>query len=1167
MYLKSLTMKGFKSFADPTTLDFEPGVTVVVGPNGSGKSNVVDAIAWVLGAQGPSIVRSAKMDDVIFAGTADRAALGRAEVLLVIDNASRRLPADLNEVTIRRTIFRNGDSEYALNGVECRLLDVQELLSDGGIGRQQHSIISQGQLDSILSARPEDRRVAIEEAAGILKYRRRRERAVRRLEGAEASLVRLGDLLREVRRQVRPLERQAASAERHAELATELRSVALALGASEIRAMRLDKAEASASLKRLAERAQERASRRETLALSITEAEARMSADPADRLVPLRARTDRLEERTRGLAAVLQARERSRSALALALDEAAGVASLTDTRDRLRTELEGTGAVAERLALEWSTLALDESKLIEQEAAHADAFADLSGGALETAAVKRAEIARRIEARDVAARQRATTAERLDSLRARREHFTERLAAAAAALEALAPALITARAGLDGLETAVALADAARTRTERELATTRESRAGLAARTEALDLALSEVRSRAGAERLGSLSGVLGSLVDLVEVDPPVSLAFEAAVHAALDATVCADEATARAAVAALRAAAEPGSVLLADINVGSAGRPSLGGGAFWLADRVRGRRGNLAGVLDRLIGGVAVVDGDLDAALNCLARSDVATVVTPEGDVYSRHGWRIGAGRSGATLDALERANDELAAIGELLADREAADGAARAAIEVARAALRGAESRVLQLEREHRQAESERGETAALLAVLTEEEAAAAEALREEDTLRAELDAELTTERTALGEAESAAEIEQARAAAARSARTDLDDRAKALSALRRDLEVRSAALEERRGQLEARVGELSAEIDRRNFAIVDAGARRDALEQERTAVTGLVAELETARSALFATKARVDAAFEGRRANAATELGRITLWRNERDALEAETERARNERQRVEIELAQLEVREEGAIDTLRRELDVSPEEALAAGPVDLPEGVTVVERRAQLDREIRELGPVNLLAKEELDALVERSTFLESQIEDANSARRELNGVIRAVDAEIADVFAAAFADVSRNFELLVTALFPGGTGRLSLTAPDDLLETGVEIEARPAGRTIRRLSLLSGGERSLVALAFLFSIFRSRPSPFYLMDEVEAALDDVNLVRFLALLEEFREEAQLLVVSHQKRTMEIADSLYGVTMQPGGASKVVSERLAPRRATSAPGRPN
>ena len=390
MYLKSLTLKGFKSFADPTTLELEPGVTVVVGPNGSGKSNVVDAVAWVLGAQGPRVVRSSRMDDVIFAGTSKRSALGRAEVSLTIDNSSRRLPIDLNEVTVTRTLFRTGESEYALNGVPCRLLDVQELLSDTGVGRQQHVIVGQGQLDAVLAARPEDRRMVIEEAAGILKFRRRRERAERRLETSEAGLARLQDLLREVRRQLKPLERQAASALRHEELAGELRSLRLFVAGRELVELNERLTGGARAVARLDEEAARVTAELERLDAAMAHAQGELGEERAEELTPLVGRLEQLVERTRGLLALSQERRRARAALAAAQEDADAIVALETEHARVLEDLERTEAGARTLAPEWEALRAAEAQFAEAEERHAEQFgvAEVAGAAPDAAAVR-----------------------------------------------------------------------------------------------------------------------------------------------------------------------------------------------------------------------------------------------------------------------------------------------------------------------------------------------------------------------------------------------------------------------------------------------------------------------------------------------------------------------------------------------------------------------------------------------------------------------------------------------------------------------------------------------------------------------------------------------------------------------------------------------------------
>lgn len=474
-------------------------------------------------------------------------------------------------------------------------------------------------------------------------------------------------------------------------------------------------------------------------------------------------------------------------------------------------------------------------------------------------------------------------------------------------------------------------------------------------------------------------------------------------------------------------------------------------------------------------------------------------------------------------------------------LAEARAAEQAAAdadAANRVRLAAARDALARTL-AEREHviGEAESLRAHLAGL-----------AERIRRERARVAELEAALP--------ALEAAEAEGLqRAAAHRAARARLDERAGALGALRRDLDVAVAGLHERRTMLQRRLAEIEARLARDREERSAAAARRAAVET-------LVARLDALGAVVARHETTVDerlgvlrAARERATAAARAAAGRLEAARRERAETERRMEELRERLRRAELEEAEVRLRFEAAVEALRRELDCEPDRAVATRCPPLPPGVSANERARELERELRLLGPVNPLALEEHAALEERYRFLEGQIEDVKASRRELTKLIRAIDEEIVGVFRAAFADVAANYEKLFASLFPGGSGRLRLTDPDDLLATGIEIEACPPGKTVRKLSLLSGGERSLTALAFLFAVFRSRPSPFYLLDEVEAALDDVNLHRFLALVDEFRDEAQLLIVSHQKRTMEAADCLYGVTMQPGGSTRVISERVS------------
>jgi len=1162
VFLKTLTLKGFKSFADPTSIELEPGITVVVGPNGSGKSNVVDAVAWVLGAQGPKVVRSTKMDDVIFAGTSKRPALGRAEVSLTIDNSSRRLPLEVAEVTIKRTLFRTGESEYAINGAPCRLLDIQELLSDAGVGRQQHVIVSQGQLDSVLQARAEDRRMVIEEAAGVLKFRRRRERSERRLESSEQNLLRLQDLQREVRRQLRPLERQAEAARRHDGLVAELRALRLHLDGRELESLGRRLASAERSYAELAER--EVAQRFELTRLDdlVATTESALSAvqawDGSDRL----GRAERLLERQRGVANVIAERRRTVAGSLAAVTEADVVASLEAESSRLGSDLAAAETAVDALVPERETLDGLEAELRRDEVA----FAGRGPGrppsppgppnARRARAEHDAARARLSSARETVAR----LAERLASFDRMRAEHEQRLAELAATIEASEVNHERLRAEHERLAAAERAAGTLANESESRARAAADRSHALQARAEALQAALDEARARAGVERLAGLTGVLGTLADVVEIDEGCEKGFEAAVEDALGTVVVDGTSAARDALRHLHDAGLHGGVLptggtRATSTVAALpSSPRLAAGVEPLRERVRSGVRGVDVVLDQLLAGVLLCREGLTEALRLAEELPGSTIVTLEGDRLSARGWRIGAARSGATRAALDtvRRDAEAAlrqartATSEADADREALAAARSSAADVARRFDNGLAART--------QAQSAQAQSAQSLVRLAAERSDASAAHEAALGQQAETEAELALCEAELTRAEFA-ELEALTVAEeATQARKSLDERARSLAVLRGELGMRAAGLEERRTLLATRRDEVERRLAGLDSARSGAAARRESLEAAGVALGRLAGELARLEGELTSARERLRTERAERELAVTSTADRLRKLRDERAAAERGLTGARELLQRVELERAEAQLRLETAVESLRRELECEPDEAIAAPCPELPPGIPALARVRELDRELRLMGPVNPLALEELAALEERDRFLGEQLEDVRSARRELGRVIRAVDEEIVGVFSQAFADVARHFEDLFSMLFPGGTGRLSLVDPDDLLSTGIEIEARPAGRNVRRLSLLSGGERSLVALAFLFAVFRSRPSPFYLMDEVEAALDDVNLHRFLDLVDEFRADAQLIVVSHQKRTMEAADVLYGVTMQPGGASKVVSERI-------------
>ncbi|MCY3561772.1 MAG: AAA family ATPase [bacterium] len=1010
MFLAGLTLKGFKSFADTTTIQLAPGLSVVVGPNGSGKSNIVDAISWVLGSQSPSALRSAQMDDVIFAGNPGRAALGRAEVTLTFDNADRRLPLDLDEVAISRTLFRSGDSAYAINGIGCRLIDISEMLSSAGVGRHRHVIVSQGHIDAVLQAKPAERRAILEEAAGVSAYRLRKEKALRRLEDTDANLARLGDQLDEVRRALRPLERQASLARRHGALAAELAALQIHRLGTELVELRERRRRAATERRDLADRRAAATRRLAALDGRIAQVETRLSAPGHVALAAASERLASLEELLQQAQRAIGRRQqdydrRRRGALAGDL-----LASLAEEAARLEADLGDLGAaetelVAERRRLDAATTALTA------EAQAQAGCSESSGAALAAAEQCRAE---------------------------------------AAAAEAAAAGA-------------------------RAAASSEHDR--WAARLEALALAFSEARARSGMEVLCGRAGVLGALGDLVTVEEGWEAAFEAAAADALAAAVTDSPASARAALEALVRAEASGSVLAAGAPDG--GPPPVGEP---LRPRIRGKAPAVEAVLDSLIGAVAVAPSWREAC-DAAAVHPGLTVVTAAGDCFSPTGWRV-------ALGAPDRAGAALAESRQRLESAERSLAEADRVLVAATAATAAADGRLAEVQQSVEAAE-----------------AAAREAAAELQRRRSDLDAE----------------------------RRSLDRRASEVGA-------RRAVTSERLGEIRTRLGGHEAAV-----ATADDDARRSTVLAELA--ERLAASAGECRRGLERLRARQRQLAEAGRV-AAAQLEGDRRQRAELSAAVADAGEQLLAAQRAEDELR---LRIESVVETLADRHDCDEIRASGAERPKLPDGVTAPERIRELERLLRGIGPVNPLAAEEHDNLRRRHDELASQIEDVRSARRDLTKLVRSVDGEILEAFTRCYREVAESFESVFGVLFDGGAGRLSLTDPHDPLSSGVEIEAQPAGKSLRRLALLSGGERSLAALAFLFAVFRSQGSPFYVLDEVDAALDDLNLHRFLRLIEEFRTGAQLILVTHQKPTMEIADSLYGVTMRPGGASLVISER--------------
>ena len=1159
MFLKRLTVKGFKSFADRTTLEFEPGVAVVVGPNGSGKSNVVDAVAWVLGAQGARSLRGGKMEDVIFAGTPKRPASSKAEVSLTLDNSAGAIPIASRELTITRSLTRDGESGYAINGELCRLLDIAELLSHTGMGRTQHVIVGQGRLDSILQARPEDRRAVIEEAAGILKYRQRKEKAERRLEATAVNLERLGDLVKEVRRHLKPLERQADAARRHGGLTEELQAIRLHLAGREITTLTDRLATLGEKKDRVA--AEEAVAREQSARLEaeVAESEAALADLPADSLGDAVATAESLLARARGLGALVAEKRRNIDRSLAALADAGVVETLTAEAAKLRTDL--AGADEESAALEPRAAELDAiEETLEERRAELEPAGNLP--ARTAASDARAELA-------ALAGSIARTEAEQSRLEGRREPVRRRLARLAEE---------EAAAGVDELDetplvSAVESARHARETAEASAAAAEEARRTAdgevhrwAARADALEAALGDLRAGL-ASALDGVDGLLGPVVDLITIEPGMESAVAAALGEALRGVVARDADSARAALAALRSSGTAGTVLVPHAAAPSGAEPAsdfrgipvgerqLPEGARALAGCVGTSVPGLASVVERLLGGVVVIDRAWEQALSVALANPELVVVTPDGDrLDGRGAWHAGGTVIGATPAVAEEARRRAAEAGEARDRAEAALAEARTALEEARRweaagdkALDSHRARQAAVADAAERLETERAEAEAEAAAL-EEHAAALAAQAEADLARRQaLEA-------GYPELEAAEDEERLQESSRRAAAEALESETRAALAGRRQYDLQVAAVEERRRGLTNRLEEVEGRLVRHGEARLQAEERRAALAHRGDAYAAVDRAIQERITVLAEVHGRLRDQRRERSEAARAAAARLEALRSERATAERSVGDARERRARLEIEEAEVRTKLDAAMEACRRDLECEPEVALQAPAPPCPEGTTLAARGRELERELRQMGAINPLALEEYEAQKERYTLLESQLEDVKAARRDLHQIIRQVNEEIATHFASAYEDTERHFEALIATLFPGGSGRLRLTEPEDPLNTGIEIEARPSGKSVRRLSLLSGGERSLTALAFLFAVFRARPTPFYILDEVEAALDDVNLCRFVDLIQEFRDEAQLLVVSHQKRTMEAADCLYGVSMPPGGSSIVVTQRV-------------
>ncbi|GGO59631.1 chromosome partition protein Smc [Microbacterium nanhaiense] len=1149
MHLKSLTLKGFKSFAKPTTFALEPGVTAIVGPNGSGKSNVVDALAWVMGEQGAKSLRGGKMEDVIFAGTATRGPLGRAEVQLTIDNSDGALPIEYSEVSIRRTLFRSGQSEYAINGETCRLLDVQELLSDSGLGREMHVIVGQGRLDTVLRATPEERRGFIEEAAGILKHRRRKEKTLRKLEAMEQNLARLSDLAGELRRQLKPLGRQAEVARQAQTIAAEVRDAKARLFADDVVRLRTELADhARGEQERHTERLaleEQAAGIRGRIAHLEREQTARAVDDAQKTLFAL----EQVQERIRGLSSLATQRLAllgsdddadghhvtvSQQAIDAAHEEVArltdavgeaedAVAEASRTLVRARAELDGVDA---EISAQSARVAEYDMRLTTLRGA--------AEAAEQTLEAVRAGVVRQQAALDAANARRAETQSAFDGLEAV-EASEEAAARLQDAYESSQSAVAAAERSLEEVRDAHRSAE-------------READA-LEAKARALSSAL-DVKNAASSIIARGGDGIRGLVSESVQV----RAGYEAAIEAVLGPLASGVLVETR--EAAFEVAASTGDDGSVDVAIADAplGEAVPAGALERAVDAVTAPSGVL-GVL-----GAVLIAPDLDVARAALDDiPDHATIVTLAGEIVTARTIRAGSGGGLSRLALQAERDDATARLTELRA-RVEGFGAARREKQETLQAARAAQKEALQTLREHDARLAQEAEHVNRITV--RHEAAVAECER--------LAADVAAASAAVADAERRAEEARRQLERAQEEpRPVLDAAAREPLAAgverARDAEM-AAKLEiettkERLRAARAYAAGLERQREREQEAAEQAARRAVIRRRQREIAQGVADRLPPLLGSVSRSVAAArDALGEAQRVRGAVS-GELRQLRERESGIRERLARITESVHGLELQIHEKKLHLTSLLERVQSELGMGEEVLVAEyGPaVPLDDGGAFdrasQERRLRAaERQLSQLGRVNPLALEEFEALEQRHAFLTSQLDDLAKTRKDLMTIIGDLDERMQTIFADAFADTQAAFGEMFPILFPGGEGSISLTDPDDMLTTGIEVSVKPAGKKIERLSLLSGGERSLAAVALLTAIFKARPSPFYILDEVEAALDDANLGRLLGVFEKLRENSQLLVITHQKRTMEIADALYGVSMRQDGVSAVVGQRV-------------
>jgi chromosome segregation protein len=1186
MRLESILIHGFKSFAEKTEVKVFPGVTCIVGPNGCGKSNVGDAIRWALGEQSPKTLRGAKMEDVIFHGSASRKMVGMAEVNLVFNNDGG-LNVPWSEVAVARRLYRTGESEYLLNTNVCRLRDVQDLFAGTGVNPKAYALMDQDRLNHVLTAKPWERRLFIEEAAGIARYKQQRSETQGKIDATRLNLQRLRDVIEEVRRQLSSIERQARKAQQYKALQAERQGLDLALVAADYAALASQHETVTREMESLRESEEQQRSRVATLtgrqalqAAAIQDTEYRLGdlrqsvqkiQGEAERLLERReqmgvqiqdllAEETRLAEEIRGLAERRVALSAERDDKSLALEEARQRHGEQDTEVRhLEARIEACRSALSERRERFEALRLEQIRV-------AGARADLtrSSGELRERSAQVDRRAERLAAELAAAR---TEADTLAAARLRLEAARQRTGAQLSLLSTELQEIESARRDREAVRAAAqeSLAElrvklAARQSAREALERLEREREGYGAGVRAMF-----ARTAAGG-LAGGLNGVVGTVADLLEVPNGLEAAVEAVLGDRLQWVVVERFEHARAALDYLeREGAGAATLLPLETLPAAAAVPDDSGEVSWAARLVGGP---WPALLHHLLGRVGVV-AHLDAAETLWRRNGVvATYVTRSGEVLSPSGRLTGGHRIGERQSndqsllgrkrAIRQLVEELGTLGRevdgAVTHLETVDGevtALRARLEGLQSHYQAQESARVSGEKDLEAALREADRVARHLDTLTAESeqlagersetAAQLREIEREMTAAAEQEARLGGDMTALqGLLEAGQGDETGLTERLTACRVELATVAERVDSLGRDIE-RIHGLERdfgqqqeqcsaRRTQTAERRADLSAERERTDAQARDAVAERDRLEAE-------VAVIAEEHHRQLAERQAV----EGELREVQQHLNGLVGRLHQLDLMETEGR-----------------VRREELVQEARRRHAVESVEALLAAHDAARDLGEVRQRHEELSIKLDAMGPVNLVADEEFRELTERLDFLRTQHDDVVASIKDLEKALRGMTRTAQERFQEAFDDISRHFSGIFSRLFEGGRAELRMVPPeegeDDPLELGVELMAQPRGKRLQAVTLMSGGEKALTGLALLFAIFYHRPSPFCVLDEVDAPLDDANIHRFIRVLRELCTQTQFIVITHNRKTMESADVLYGVTMEEPGLSRLVSVKL-------------